>query len=523
MLPVQPALRVDVSSRVWLRGAGHGKQKRLERIKAEVSRPLAMFGALPRSKKGPCDLTEEPGATEGGLMGLYSEAHEPKTGQVFPHTPAQHAEVLHPLKAKGQVFIGRKLSPNGRWTQGKSPYHPWELDAVLYDIAGAPDIYLSQNRFEGARQVLQQHVRELAALYVDIDYYDLPELAGHAPEAVLELALDRLRSAGMLEPSLALCLGRGLYLIWLHSPVGWKELPRWQDCQYRIWRILKPLGADPRSRDAARVLRIVGTTNSKNNGLVYAVHYTGLRRGFEELAATILLADLDEDEELGGADLYDMRAQHAARREYKAPRYRTERSLWLARWADLQTLLHLRYGEEQMTDFRDRWLFLSGVAMSWITDPPEPEFFERELLGLAEQAGGWSNERSRAKLQAVFKRVRMVARGLKVTWQGVEVDPRYRFRTEVIVQWLEIEPREQCEMYNLIGAEEKRRRNTESRRQKRRAAGLRSRSHYDQTRSASLQEKRATVRRLQNEFNLTIAEIAQVMGVSARTVRRLSK
>jgi hypothetical protein len=164
-------------------------------------------------------------------LGLYSQARELTTGEVYPRTPAQHAEILHPLKAQGRVFIGRKLPPTSERSQDPTPYHSWELDAVLYDVAGAPDIYLSMNRFKGARKARQQHVRELSALYSDIDYYDVPELAGRAPEPVLELALELLQSAGIPEPSLVLCSGQGLYLVWLHYPVGSKELVRWQDCQ----------------------------------------------------------------------------------------------------------------------------------------------------------------------------------------------------------------------------------------------------------------------------------------------------
>jgi len=140
----------------------------------------------------------------------------------------------------------------------------------------------------------------------------VPTLAGRAPEGVLELALELLRSAGIPEPSLVICSGRGLYLVWLHSPVGWEELVRWQDCQYRIWRVLKPLGADPKARDAARVLRVTGTTNSKNGALVYALRGVGPRRDFEELAASILTADHGEDDERPTANLYDLRVQHAA-------------------------------------------------------------------------------------------------------------------------------------------------------------------------------------------------------------------
>ncbi len=421
------------------------------------------------------------------------------------------------------MFIARMLPVTGTWIPDTNSYHPWELDMVLYDIAGQQDVYATQNRFEGRRKVLQQHVRELSTLFADCDFYDVPELVGCTPEAVLELALERLRSAGIPEPSLAICSGRGLYAGWLHSPVGWKELPRWQDCQYRIWRVLESLGADPRARDAARVLRLVGTTNSKNGGPVYALRNTGPRRPFEELAASIFSADLGEDEEQAGADLYDLRAQRAARREYKAPRRRTERSLWLGRWVDLQALRRLRYGEEQMGDFRDRWLFLAGVALSWITDPPEPEFFERELLGLAEEWGGWDEERSKSKLQAVLERVRMVARGETVTWEGIEVDARYHYRTQTIVDLLEITSAEQREMFNLIGADEKRRRNTQSRRDKRRAAGAQPRAQYYQLKNAAHLKKREAARRLHRDLDLSTAEIAQVMGESARNVRRLLK
>jgi hypothetical protein len=61
------------------------------------------------------------------------------------------------------------------------------------------------------------------------------------------------------------------------------------------------------------VLRLVGTRNSKNGGLVYALRDAGPRRVFEELAASILSADLGEDERQSGADLYDLRVQRAVR------------------------------------------------------------------------------------------------------------------------------------------------------------------------------------------------------------------
>ena len=396
---------------------------------------------------------------------------------------------------------------------------------MLYDAEGRYDLYLTQNRFQGRRKVLQQHVRELSALYVDLDYYDVPEVNGRPPEAIYEMALALLAKADIPEPSLVLSSGQGIYLVWLHTPVGWQELPRWQDCQYRMWKLLKPLGADAQARDAARVLRVVGTMNSKNGGFVYSLRDAGPRRGFEELATSILPAGLREAEGRPDAELHDLRMQRAARREYKAPRRYTERSLWLARWADLQILRRLRYGDGPMDDFRDRWLFIAGVAMSWITDPPEPQFLERELVGLAEEVGGWEEDFSRSRLQAVLDRVRRAARGETVVWEGSEWDPRYVFKTETILseKWLGITPEEQRHMYNLIDEDEKRRRNTENRREKRRAEGVKARMQYEEARGASLQKNRAEARHLRDIFGLSTSEIAQIKGVSERTARRWLK
>jgi hypothetical protein len=60
-------------------------------------------------------------------------------------------------------------------------------------------------------------------------------------------------------------------LYWLHSPVPRRELPKWVECQRVIDRVLQRFGADPQCRDAARVLRVVGTVNSKNQKMVESI------------------------------------------------------------------------------------------------------------------------------------------------------------------------------------------------------------------------------------------------------------
>lgn len=67
-----------------------------------------------------------------------------------------------------------------------------------------------------------------------------------------------------------------------------------------------------------------------------------------------------------------------------------------------------------------------------------------------------------------------------------------------MLEWLGITPDEQREKFNLIGADEKRRRNTESRRQKRRAAGARPRAE-------TYRQRRTTARDLRDRPQLPTA------------------
>jgi hypothetical protein len=118
------------------------------------------------------------------------------------------------------------------------------------------------------------------------------------PEVVFELALDALLRAKIPFPSLAISTGRGLALVWRHEPVSGHVLPKWTRCQHYILEALKELGADPGAKDPARVLRLVGTYNSKSGTLVETI-FENLDEvwGFGELAEQILPVPQEQFEE----------------------------------------------------------------------------------------------------------------------------------------------------------------------------------------------------------------------------------
>ena len=99
---------------------------------------------------------------------------------------------------------------------------------------------------------------------------------------------------GIPVPSLILFSGRGLQVKWLlDRPLPRAALPRWNALQTHLVALLAPFGADPGARDAARVLRLVDTLNTRSGERVRVLwlnetagevkHYP-----FESLAEMIL-------------------------------------------------------------------------------------------------------------------------------------------------------------------------------------------------------------------------------------------
>jgi DNA-binding CsgD family transcriptional regulator len=262
--------------------------------------------------------------------------------------------------------------------------------------------------------------------------------------------------------------------------------------------------------DAARVLRVVGTYHGGTGSVVEAITPTGDVWTFNHLADRLL--------PLTRVELHDLRVQRALRharstseRHHTPPEGFTQATLWEARLSDLQRLREVRGSGQPLPDFRDRWLFVAGVAMSWLA---LPIVLQRELHALAHEVGGWTEAKTRSKLHAIFRTAHEAAAGRKVEWEGLKIDPRYRLKNQTIIEWLEITAEEEREMRTLISGDERRRRDKEEKRQERRDAGAMTREEY---------EGRAQVRRLEAHRmaaeGLRTQEIARTLGVSIHSVR----
>jgi hypothetical protein len=150
-------------------------------------------------------------------------------------------------------------------------------------------------------QVVEEHPESGEVLLDggDGSYADLK------PWAVRDAAIRVLQDEGLPAPGLSIATGRGVALLWRHVPVPRAALPRWQACQQRLWEVLRPFGADRLALDPARVLRLIGTRNSKTGTLVEALSQLSEAWDFEVLAGELL--------PLSRGELAQVRSLNAAR------------------------------------------------------------------------------------------------------------------------------------------------------------------------------------------------------------------
>ncbi|MDN5696465.1 MAG: hypothetical protein L0G70_00655 [Rubrobacter sp.] len=415
-------------------------------------------------------------------------------GERWVMDPRHYAGQLH-AGGRGTVALAHRHA--GRWLETTYPVEAAIAAANAY--RGRANVYLSTQRFRGRRRLAK--LLSLSSLYADLDYYRVQGLAGLHPYAVMEGALRLLEGRGIPPPTLAISSGRGLYLLWQHEHVKRSALPRWRAAQDEITRALSCYGADPQATDAARVLRMVGTTNEDEP--VYSLLPVGEVYDFNGLANRVL--------PLTQAELHDLRVQRALRanrkpekRSQAPPEGFTAATLWEARLSDLQRLRELRFMDAQMSDYRHRWLFVCGVGMSWLASSPQA--MRRELFELAAEAGSWSEDHTAGKLSSVVSRTKRAFAGERVEWRGEMLDPRYRLTNQRIMEWLEIDASEESHMQTLISSDERRRRN--------RKDPEMTRERYE----GRATQRREEAHRMASE-GLSTARIAEALKVSQRTAR----
>ncbi|WP_220810480.1 LuxR C-terminal-related transcriptional regulator [Noviherbaspirillum aridicola] len=428
--------------------------------------------------------------------------------------PINHHDRLH-ASPHGAVLYWEARKSENRWTK-VMPGDP--VAQVISCFAGSPDTYLTVNQFFHWRNVRQ--LKSLRACYVDIDGM-----------MDLEAALDALHAAKMPAPSFAVYSGRGLHLYWPLSPTPAKALPVWQRVQDAIVAALAPLGADPKARDCARVLRLVGTVNAKNGAEVRGVVLTDAVWTMHELADEVLgtrdrmsktAARTAPKMPVHQAEMFDFKAG-AARKGKASPRTATGSiyDWWHLVYQDLVAICEHHWFGGVAPGHRDQVLFLMAVSLSWFA---HTDILEDEIMRTAQTFTPTLLEKEvRDQMAPIIERARAAHAGETVLWRGLQVDPRYRFKADTLREWMGdlIAPELHDQLRCLAPADVIKARKKERDSKRDRVAEGR----YQQNREAYLGDvqQRAVSARLMHAQGVSMKEIAAKLDISAKTVSRYLK
>lgn len=398
--------------------------------------------AKPAMRRVPVRTAGGANSPAGVSFGVGEDMADSKPTATKLQTPSDHVRVLHREARTGAVAVVHR--PGGRWVERAIGLR--ELEHYVDSLPDGLDCYGSQGRFAGRRRVAS--LITIDSLWVDVDYHRTARYAASGPADVLYALLGHCDGQGIPAPSYVLGTGRGLCAVWLHDVLPRAALGRWQGVQAALQERFAGFGVDAASRDAARVLRLVGSRNTAADRPVRCLFPAvgePWRYSIDELASVLLpyrsAGEADRERaRRPQRPLAGLRLAATAGRSTSAGPW----ALWGRRLEDLHALRELRWFGPLPPGHRDRWMFLASVALSWMVPA---HLVRREVLHLARQAlgGAWTREAVLRDMGAALRRAEAAASGQLVEWppgSGELVDPRYRFRDGTLVDWLDITPEE---------------------------------------------------------------------------------
>ena len=405
-------------------------------------------------------------------------------------------------------------------------YRLSELPQVIAALDPTRDTWISQAEFIQPQRRLVYLLR-LSLCFVDLDTYKTP-WAGTAPEALAHRVWGYCLDDDLPAPSLILYSGRGLQVKWLlERPLPRAALPRWNAVQKVLVERLERFGADPGARDAARLLRLVDTVNTRSGERV-RVLWVNERGGviqrydFEYLAEMLL--------PVARATIREERPAKAERRARLTviPGSKTGnlrafsgRQLAWDRLEDLRTLARLRGWTEHGIPhgYRSKYihwclnfLLLSGAAHS-------SQLFQEAQALVREVCPDFTKE-VRSVLSTLYRKAQAYEAGEKIEFGGKDYPPLYTPKNSTLRELFAITDAETAHLKTLLTPAQAAEREAERKRNERRRSGTVDRETYLQEVKETAEQRRAHARLLRAR-GLTWAEVGQEMGGISATAARL--
>ena len=402
-------------------------------------------------------------------------------------SPQEAASNYHLIHQDSTGIICMSIAQEGKWENQYGRYKA--IDKKFCELENLDNVFFSQNTFKKFKKS-GEHLFELKALYLDIDYYR----TGYTLEQVL-YAIEQMVSEHVIPPPTQIVdSGHGLYVTW--------RIKRLPACAIKLWRMVeeylywqfKKLGADRKSLEPTRVMRFAGSLNAKypQKKLVHVLSTYPVEYDIHQLQY----------------EYFKSPTQPRKRKRNKVVAFKKNiYTLYCNRREDILSLCKMR--EFEMTGIREITLFLYRYySCLTITDPQEALEMMLEL----------NNQFTEPCAYSTVKRATRSA-------EKAAADEKYNYRSETLVELLHITKEEMMLQYSnsedyilktIITKEIKYQRKNI----KRKAA---IRNDLGQTQTEVNKEDNLKLVKELYELGLTQQKIADEMQISLRQVQNYCK
>ena len=382
----------------------------------------------------------------------------------------------------------------------------------MEDTDGREDTYVSPNTY-WVRKRSVSNIRQYRSLFIDLD---IEKYGKHTKDDTMAIIWDMVAKKLIPKPSMIVDSGRGFHLYFRIKNAPKQALQTFQELEDYLYHQLVDLGADYSATDSARVLRLPGTINSRNN-------------------ATCKILHIDNDIYYSMVDLRDEYLNYEKKRQdriAKSKDYKPRKacvvknlfnsySLHMNRAEDIEKLCKLRnYDIEGSRNFiLHCFSYWNGI---YIRDTEQllmdvMEFnrkFKKPLLD-SEVKGICKSVSKAVKKFIDYEQGRNSGLIKRVT-KGMKDKPGYWYANEFLINRLTITEAEQVKLKTIIGTHEKyRRRNVARLASRKNENGLTPRQQAKQDLIKRLDELR------KDNPEMSSLELSKTLNVTKRYVNQL--